>query len=422
MQNDCLRNYLKNIKNIAIETSYEKPPRVVVGNQGCDPDSVVGSVFTSILRTIQESKSLSNFKKEFEALCSTNPPQTSTIIPFLPLINNETNNFVRDKSDLNYLNTTFNLGLEEILPSSRLSSIPSVEITLFDHNLPEKNLQKWAQKAKYIDVVDHHVVSDQSWIKSVPKSDVQQSGSGVSVIARQATNDELDTINWYFPNLMKAACVIILADSSSFKDELKGTRWFEYDEAIIGKMQNICGMSRSETKTHKKAMKEAVFSLDQFKKPFAHLLAEDQKTFGYVLGGFSDTSKLKKGEKLEIVFSTLRNSYENFKKHYGCAMIRSHALQFIEKENAHAVVFMFLCPNDEEEGGSKRDMVVFSKDAPFARAIGQCMINKGLNIHFVFEIPGPKTDDSPMVSYRFVNPSSDVSRKIAEGALRTVLE
>lgn len=426
----CLRNFLKNIK-VVVNRKLAKDPqykvRAVIGNQGCDPDSVVGAVLITAMKAIQEGKKSPTFANAISSLLTEqfNAEQEIPFEPVLPVINNETNDFIRDKADLDYLNKSFNLGLEEIIPISWLASLEAkktpVELILHDHNAPERNVRHFVPSATFTEVYDHHAIVDEKFTSTIKHNFTEPSGSGFSVVLRRAEKEDLELLVKYFPELARVSSVVMFADAKGFSEKEKDTRWWDYDLTFSKDFGKINGMTKDDMKKYRKGMKEALNDPNEFKKPLSHLTGQDQKIFTYEITKEHPGTTVKIGDKIDIVFSSVKGSYDTFGKHFKEEGVWNGAVQEMDKYKAFMVIYTFITSESEGADEEKRDMTFYSRDKGFAKHLPDSLIKSGLNLVFVREITPPSGDTSGVYGFLYANPTSDIRRKVAEAAMRPLM-
>jgi len=421
MQNDCLRNYLKNIKNIAIERSYEKPLRVVVGNQGCDPDSIIGALTLSLLKTLEDSPTQPNFSPGMQIFTSQpsalNSQDDNLIIPWIPLINCELNR-VKIREESQYLDRVFGLGLEEIGGVEVLGSGVEVRmrVALIDHNYPEMPFSTKFPNIPVDLIIDHHNIVDKSFLDKVEKKIITPSASACSVLIHhyyQENRGVLEQLCKLFPQVIMAAMAVIYSDAEGFKPQGQNLRWFQFDHNLLFTILPTFfpqSLTLSDLITHNNNMISVQYGDRQFDRGIEELIDRDCKSFWYLgKGGV---------EKVKILYCVLRHRLSTYFEHFPYPQFLAYFHKKIHEDNYKAVIVMALwVGKDDWEDG--RDTLVYSEDEHLLSTLKSCFLARPSFLTLVTTLTTP---GSPGTGLLFLNPQSNVSRKIAEGWIREAIE
>src|SRR3990167_2833561 len=169
-----MKRYCEKLKYL-LSASKSNEISLVIGNQSCDPDSVVGSLLASIIFTLQspQNEDTSQLLSDLPS-----PSRASPSIPqlFLPIWPSHSWEKLLAKDDISHLNKTFSLELERFveIQTSLISNWADFDFkdqVLYDHNSPEDILRGWlGNKLKPTVIVDHHALVPTAFQQSSPST------------------------------------------------------------------------------------------------------------------------------------------------------------------------------------------------------------------------------------------------------------
>lgn len=335
-----LKNYFKNLKTASYLSNKifpEHSSRItyLFGNQSNDPDSVFGTVALSILLFIQKNSNKDNFNEFFDYLFSSKFDfktldsllNETNFELYMPVLNTEKKDWVTSKLEIDYLNTRFDIGIEETEDLNHFQILKEndyIKFGLFDFNYPNKILDDTLksitgeeQKLLKEIIIDHHALIDKKYPSTFKKTLIELSGSCHTLLYRYFSQSTILLLGDKCPDLLRLASLIIRIDSLNYAPELKGSKWVENDPKMSKKLAAVATYGNSEDDffsyiNHK-------YSMKQFNLEFERLFYADAKDFIYK-GGHT------------VIYSVLFNSISVYLSHYGVDTFMDNLKKIAEKK------------------------------------------------------------------------------------------
>lgn len=307
--------YTKQISFYAHQIDNRLCPYIsyVVGNSSCDPDSVFGSINLSVVNFIQEnikrekfdyfanhffdtyniedhSQQSNNLENQKGVNLEILNEMLSLIISeefkiYVPIINTKEISRITKELDIEFLNDTFDYGLENCADLNLLYSCKKDQMQkfcLFDHNQPENLLKSFIDSIKDPSlelVIDHHQIANSEYTKKFEKTLIKKAGSCNSLLITYTEELTMDFLLKNFPNILRLVAMVIRLDTFDFSENLRNNRWLDFDKEIYTKLINSTRFKEVDIKF--KELVNLKFSDRQFENGIADLYARDSKEFDY---------------------------------------------------------------------------------------------------------------------------------------------
>lgn len=395
----------------------------VIGNQSCDPDSVIGSLLASIVLTLQSPLNKYILTKQLE------PAEESELSElYIPIWASKNLDKILEKDDISHLNKTFNLNLEKFveiqnLVLANLEHTKIKEQYLYDHNSPEEILKSWlGDRLKPTGIIDHHaIVGGTLQLPSLTNIHLEQSCSAISVLWRTCTEQRIKALlSEHNPDLLAAAAVIIDYDSFGFSPEGKNNRWWAKDLEAVDDIAKITLLDSANRTKLTRDLMDAQYSDNQFKQPLSVLLGRDAKTFSYNLKqGLQENA----GAEYKLFYATLPNTAAKYASHFSEEDFKQEVLSKVSP--SQGVILLFVCATQET---SSREMLLLTHNTLLSTAIGSAVLSHPIPVAETAPFQNPLSSVLQHPSAQstatrfFVNSSRTLSRKILEKTLRSALE
>lgn len=436
-----LLRYLNNSKKLAAKSASTLEEGLkfhfVIGNSGCDPDSVVGSILTSVVQAIQINSKHGSFDQDFEMMFSSDPDLELLMLhrfrPVLPLINSVNKDIIKNKRDCGFLNSTFHLGIEELMSIGDVRNLLyckyQSEITLFDFNYPDDLVKQFLKdtSGRVTTVIDHHAILNQEFIDGLDTKLIESSASCVAVLLRQFrqangfTDSKLmRTLSSHLPGLVKASCCVIDFDAFQFAPNEKDIRWWQRDADLLTDLQALVGYTDAAKQADVRKMMAAHYSEIQFQSSLDQLMTSDSKLYYYEIN--HPDGQFKKGDKASIFYAALANTIDGYLKAFGPGEIRDCIAKHF-KSDTKAVILLFIYFDSIDNSNSKRSIVIFTRDDDLADRLSSSIDKDKYPISV---INNAKTfdddkDDDGIHAHIIDSINCNLTRKIIESIVRCVV-
>lgn len=431
--------YLTNAKHLMAKSSsaMEKGLKfyAVVGNTGCDPDSIVGSLLTSFIHTLQINSKHPTFTKDFDMMFSSDPDLELLILhrfkPVLPLVNSVNKDIIKSKRDLGYLNSAFRLGIDEMMTLGEMQALTGckheVDLTLFDFNYPNDLVKKFLSdsKGRVTTVIDHHSIADQAFIDKLDKTMIEDSASCVSVVLQQFRKQSgfgdstvMQKLSSYMPELIKASCCVIDFDSFQFAIKEKNVRWWQKDQDLLIDLQALVGFTDAAKQADLNRMMAAQYSEEQFQSSLDQLLTLDSKSYDYDVN-YPD-SKFNKSDKASIFYSVLPNTMEGYINAFGVTEIKECMAKYMT-DRSKAVALMFMYVDLDYPSKCQKKVAIHCDDESFFDRIVAAIDRDQYPIAVVKNDKSFDDQKHDFAVHTIDSLSCNLSRKVLEKVIRSVV-
>mmetsp|Transcript_42845 Transcript_42845/g.84502 ORF Transcript_42845/g.84502 Transcript_42845/m.84502 type:complete len:455 (+) Transcript_42845:167-1531(+) len=298
---------------------------------------------------------------------------------------------------------------------------PAVSISLTDHNELDASQESLAPRVTR--VIDHHVEGPRSVLRRDGEEKPMFSVMGGTSVGSCCTLVTEEWIRFLSESsegegLPRAVAFLlggpVLTDTINFAENLRGQRWSERDEKAIDQISKVLGWESSERLRQFDLLSNVKFdrAANLAVGPL-NLLRMDAKTFDYrPTGGKPEDTAVR------TAYASLCLDLGETIRHFGASAFSSALADFAKEKGGAALVVVLGCVPDEESGGMRRQLVLWSGGffgLDQLRGIASVLDSKGAELENL-ELDGVAGEGTeataPLLLFRQKN--SKASRKMLE--------